>query len=643
MGWGSLCAGINRHGARNEGVRHRRASDPRWPRVMRGRSQGRWRSVGRGRAGRAIEPRNHPDRGADVVATDGRPHRGLAVARAPADPARSENQGMHASSMRENRESPPAARSPIRGGPLGEGQGRKPEMNGGGQSDSPVVPAKPANKPARGEAAQTRAEAESVEERGLAKGNAESAARTGHGAGSSAAPALDRVRQVAKRDRKVRFTALLHHVDVESLRRAFRALKRLAAPGVDGVRWLAYERDLEGNLRDLHDRLHRGAYRPKPSRRVFIPKADGRQRPLGIATVEDKIVQSAVVAVLNAIYEADFYGFSYGFRPGRKQHDALDALAVGLERKKVNWVLDADIRDFFTSLDQGRLMEFVEQRIGDRRVLRLIQKWLRAGVIEDGSWTESEEGTPQGATVSPLLANVYLHYVFDQWAERWRSERAGGDVLVVRYADDFVVGFERRADAERFRAELGERLAEYGLELKAEKTRLIEFGRFAATNRAERGLGKPETFDFLGFTHICGKTRSGGFQVKRTTIAKRMRAKLKEVKTELMRRMHLPIPEVGQWLGSVVRGHLAYFAVPGNLEAAKAFRDQVARHWRRALERRSQHGKATWERMRRLFDRWLPKTHVLHPYPNKRFDARHPRQEPGAVVPLAGICAGGRP
>jgi group II intron reverse transcriptase/maturase len=436
------------------------------------------------------------------------------------------------------------------------------------------------------------------------------------------------VREVAKADRKVRFTALLHHVDVESLRRAFWALKRRAAPGVDGVTWLAYKRELEANLQDLHDRLHRGAYRPKPSRRVFIPKADGRQRPLGIATVEDKIVQSAVVAVLNAIYEADFYGFSYGFRPGRKPHDALDALAVGLERKKVRWVLDADIKDFFTSLDHGRLMEFVEQRIGDKRVLRLTQKWLGAGVIEDGTWSESEQGTPQGATVSPLLANVYLHYVFDQWVERWRNERASGEVLVVRYADDFVVGFERRADAVRFRTELGERLAEYGLELKAEKTRLIEFGRYACLNRAERGLGKPETFDFLGFTHISGKDRSGRFQVKRITIAKRMRAKLKEVKAELVRRMHLPTPKIGHWLESVVQGHFAYYAVPGNLDAIRGFRRQVGRHWRRALKRRSQRDRVTWERMKRLFDRWLPKPVVLHPYPNKRFDARPQGRSP---------------
>jgi RNA-directed DNA polymerase len=503
-------------------------------------------------------------------------------------------------------------------------------MNGGGQSDSPVVPAKPTNKTAR-------AVAEPVEGRGLAKGNTERAARSGRRAGIRAPRALDRVRQVAERDKDAQFTALLHHVDVESLRAAYRGLKRQAAPGVDGVTWEVYGQHLEANLQDLHGRLHRGAYRPKPSRRVFIPKADGRQRPLGIATMEDKIVQSAVVDVLNAIYETDFLGFSYGFRPGRRQHDALDALAVGIERKKVNWVLDADVADFFTRLDHGWLRKFIEHRIADKRVLRLIQQWLEAGVIEDGAWTECDEGTPQGATVSPLLANVYLHYVFDLWVERWRRRQARGDMIVVRYADDFTVGFEHRADAERFLSELSERFAKFGLELKAEKTRLIEFGRFAAQRRADRNLGKPETFDFLGFTHICGKTRSGRFALKRTTIAKRMRTKLKEVKAELMRRMHRPIPEVGRWLGMVVRGHLAYFAIPGNLDAVRAFRNQVEWHWQRALRRRSQRASLTWERTRRLADRWLPKPRVLHPYPEKRFDARHLRQEPSAVVPHAGI------
>ena len=401
--------------------------------------------------------------------------------------------------------------------------------------------------------------------------------------------------------------------------------------------WEAYGRDLEANLQDLHDRLHRGAYRAKPSRRVYIPKADGRQRPLGIATMEDKIVQSAVVEVLNSIYEADFLGFSYGFRPGRSQHNALDALVVGLKRKKVNWVLDADIRDFFTSLDHGWLGRFLEHRIGDKRVLRLIQQWLDAGVVEDGSWAESKEGTPQGATVSPLLANVYLHYVFDQWAERWRRRQARGDVIVVRYADDFVVGFEHREDAERFQQELSERLAKFGLDLKAEKTRLIEFGRFAARSRAARGLGKPETFDFLGFTHISGKTKAGHFALKRITMSKRMRAKLTEIKVELRRRRHLPIPEVGRWLRSVVRGHLAYYAVPWNYDAIAAFCTQVNRLWYRALRLRSQRTNTTWGRMQRLVKRWLPAPKVLHPYPEARFDVRHPRQEPGAVVPHAGI------
>src|SRR5260370_704879 len=339
---------------------------------MRRRPQGRRRSVGRGRAGRAIEPRNQQHRGAHTVTDVEGSTAGRRQARAARDPARSENHGMYASSMRENRESPPP-RAPRSGaGTLGEGQGRKPEMNGGGQSDSPVVPAKPANKPARGEAAPAHAEAESVEERGLAKGNTERAARSGHGAGTRAPRALDRVRQVAKRDKDVRFTALLHHVDVESLRTAYWALKRQAAPGVDGVRWEDYGRDLEGNLQDLHDRVHRGAYRAKPSRRVYIPKADGRQRPLGIATVEDKIVRSAVVEVLNAIYEEAFLRFSYGFRPRRSQHDALDALAVGIMRKKVNWVLDADVADFFTSLDHGWLGKFLEQRIRGRPVLALL-------------------------------------------------------------------------------------------------------------------------------------------------------------------------------------------------------------------------------------------------------------------------------
>jgi RNA-directed DNA polymerase len=492
-------------------------------------------------------------------------------------------------------------------------------MHERGKSDGPVVPAKLPNK--AGEPA-----AEAVEGRGPAKGNTASKTRPGHRDGVSVSSALDRVRRVAEKD--VRFTALLHHVDVDRLRAAYWALRPEAAPGVDGVTWEAYGHDLEVKLQGLHERLHRGAYRAKPSRRAYIPKADGRPRPLGIAALEDKIVQRAVVEVLNAIYEADFLGFSYGFRPGRSPHQALDALAAGIQRKKVSWVLDADIRDLFTSLDRGWLERFLEHRIGDKRVLRLLQKWLSAGVIEEGTWTACDEGTPQGASVSPLLANVYLHYVFDLWAQQWRSRHAHGDVVVVRFADDFVVGFQHRDDAERFQAELRKRFARFGLELHAEKTRLIEFGRFAAQNRKTRGLGRPETFNFLGFTHICAKTKNGRFLLKRITIAKRMRAKLREVKLELMRRRHLPIPEQGRWLASVVRGHLAYYAVPGNIDAVAAFRTLVTRLWLRALRRRSQRTRLDWTRMNRLATRWLPPVRIVHPFPDARFDVRTQGRSP---------------
>jgi RNA-directed DNA polymerase len=483
-----------------------------------------------------------------------------------------------------------------------------------GKSDSPVILAKPPNKAAR-------AAAEVVEGRGLAKGSTASKTRPGHRAGQDASSALDRVRRLAVQDKEARFTALLHHVSVERLRAAYLACRPQAAAGVDGVTWEAYGEDLEANLQELHGRLHRGAYRAKPSRRAYIPKADGRLRPLGIATLEDKILQRAVVDVLNAIYEADFLGFSYGFRPGRSPHHALDALAVGIGRKKVNWVLDADIRDFFSKLDRAWLERFLEHRIADKRVLRLIQKWLSAGVVENGTWTACDEGTPQGASASPLLANVYLHYVLDQWAHQWRRRHAHGDMVFVRFADDFIAGFEHQGDAEQFLADLRERFAKFALELQAEKTRLIMFGRVAAQQREERGLGGLETFDFLGFTHACGEARSGRFMLKRVTISKRMRAKLREVKGQLMRRRHLPIPEQGQWLGSVVRGHLAYYAVPGNTDAVAAFRAQVTWHWYRALRRRSQPTRMNWGRMSRLRTKWLPPARVLHPFPEARFDA----------------------
>src|SRR6266702_1526155 len=497
-------------------------------------------------------------------------------------------------------------------------------MNDHGKSDSRVVPAKLANKTGQ-------PVAELVEERRLAKGNTvqQNASRTqGRDVDVDASSALERVRRVARQDRKARFTALLHHVTPGRLRWAYWALSPRAAPGVDGVTWGAYGQDLEANLRDLLDRVHRGGYRAKPSRRVYIPKADGRLRPLGIASLEDKILQRAVAEVLNAVYEADFLGFSYGFRPGRGPHDALDALAVAIEKRKVNWILDADIRGFYDAIDHGWMRKFVEHRIADKRVLRLIQKWLNEGVIEDGAWSASEEGAPQGATISPLLANVYLHYVFDLWARQWRERQARGDVIIVRFADDIVVGFQDRSDAEQFQADLVERFARFNLELNAEKTRLIEFGRFAAQNRRRRGLGRPETFSFLGFTHICGKTRAGRFALRRKTIAKKMAAKLREVNALLRQRRHWPVPEQGEWLGSVVRGHIAYYGVPGNIAAVSAFRKQVTRHWGRSLRRRSQRHRLTWERMGRLEARWLPAARITHPWPNVRFDARTQGRSP---------------
>ncbi|MDQ5827861.1 MAG: group II intron reverse transcriptase/maturase [Chloroflexota bacterium] len=467
-----------------------------------------------------------------------------------------------------------------------------------------------------------------VEERGPAKGNTASTTHPGRSAGHGAPSGLERVCEVARRDKEARFTALLHHVSVDRLRAAYRVIRPQAAPGVDGVRWEAYGQDLEANLQDLHRGLHAGSYRARPSRRSYIPKADGRLRPLGIATVEDKILQRAVVEVLNAVYETDFRGFSYGFRPGRNPHQALDALTVGIWRKKVNWVLDADIRDFFTSLDHGWLERFLEHRIADKRVLRLIRKWLSAGVMEDGNWSQTTEGAPQGASASPLLANVYLHYVFDQWADWWRRRHARGEVIIVRFADDFTMGFEYQEDAQRFLAELRERFAKFGLELHPDKTRLIEFGRFAATNRQARGLGKPETFDFLGFTHICARMRDGRFWVRRITISKRMRAKLREVKDQLKRRRHQPIPEQGRWLASVVRGYRAYYAVPGNRAAVAIFRTQVTKLWHEALERRSQRTRISWARMNRLATRWLPPARVVHPFPDVRFRANTQGRSP---------------
>jgi RNA-directed DNA polymerase len=485
-------------------------------------------------------------------------------------------------------------------------------MNADGKSDRPVVPVRSPNK-AEGTAA------EATEGRGRTKGNLLEGNTLRTQGRDGVHSALERVRQVAREDRKQRFTALLHHVyDIERLRSAYLAIKRDAAAGVDGETWEHYRTSLEGNLQDLSLRLKRGAYRARPVRRAFIPK-EGGQRPLGVPVLEDKIVQRAVVEVLNAIYEEDFLGFSYGFRPKRSPHQALDALTVGIERRRVNWVLDADLRSFFDTLKHAWLMQFIEHRVADKRIVRLIQKWLSAGVLQDGKRIQSEVGTVQGGSISPLLANIYLHYVFDLWIQRWRQKQARGDVIVVRFADDFVVGFEHRVEAERFLTELRERFARFGLELHPEKTRLIEFGRRARRNREDRDdRGAPGSFNFLGFTHSCGKTRKGGFTVLRQTMRKRWQAKLRDVKTELKRRMHEPIPTVGKYLRSVVLGHVRYYGVPMNGPAISAFRLAVGRVWWRVLRHRSQGNHLPWHRMTPLIATWLPIARICHPYPSQR-------------------------
>ena len=485
-------------------------------------------------------------------------------------------------------------------------------MNGPRKSDDPILPEKQPNKAGGpGE--------EAVEGRGSAKGNTDDGNAFRTQSRGDAHSAIARVREAARKDRKLRFTSLLHHVyDIGRLRSAYLALRRDAAPGVDGMTWQDYGQDLEARLEDLSGRLRRMSYRTKPVLRVEIPKANGGTRPLGVAALEDKIVQRALVEVLNAIYEVDFLGFSHGFRPGRSAHYALDSLTTGIMIKRVSWVLDADISSFFDSLDWGWLEKFLEHRIADRRIIRLINKWLRAGVMVNGARRRSERGTVQGGSISPLLANVYLHYVFDLWAQHWRKNHARGDVVVVRYADDLAVGFEHRDEAEAFRSLLTGRFAKFGLKLHPEKTRLIRFGRRARRDGGGGRGGKPETFDFLGFTHICGVTRKGAFTVFRRTRRQTTQRKLAEVKEALRRKRHLPLPIQGQWLASVLRGHFRYFGVPMNSGAITRFRLAVVRLWRRSLARRSQRSRMTWERMNRIASRWLPPARICHPYPLKR-------------------------
>jgi RNA-directed DNA polymerase len=527
---------------------------------------------------------------------------------------------MSGNSKRENRETSSASQITFDWERSVNASGGKADAYAGEESDGSVVPAKSANNDA------TDASAESMEERDPAKRNAvqSDSARTPSRTKRRSRGLLG-VREAARQDRTLKFTALLHHVSEACLRDAFFNLKKTAAVGVDEVTWHDYERNLEDNIVDLHGRVHRGSYRAKPSKRVWIPKPDGRQRPIGIASLEDKIVQQAVVWVLQAIYEQDFLGFSYGFRPNRGSQQALDALSVAITSKQVNWVLDADIAGFFDAIDHEWLITFLEHRIGDKRILRLIKKWLRAGVSEDGEWSKTTVGTPQGAVISPLLANVFLHYVFDLWIEHWRTHHARGEVIVVRYADDFVIGFEHQSEAKRCLETLRQRFAKFGLKLHDEKTRLIEFGRYAAHRRKSRGEGRPETFDFLGFTHVCTKSRQNGrFRVKRLSNRKRMQRTLASIKDHLRRRMHRPVGETGRWLRRVVQGWLNYHAVPGNSMRLGQFDKAVKKLWLQALRRRSQTGCArwTWTRFARLAARHLPKPRILHDTPWARFHAR---------------------
>jgi group II intron reverse transcriptase/maturase len=489
--------------------------------------------------------------------------------------------------------------------------------NGHGKSDSLVVPAKPSNK----DGTTAAPPAERAEERKLAKGNSKEQTRTRTQIRLDLQRALDRVREAAVRDRELRFTNLWFHVyDIDRLREAYFGLKRDAAPGVDRVTWRSYGEALEENLFDLADRLKRGAYRAKPVKRVYIPKPDGRQRPLGVTALEDKIVQRATVEVLNAVYEVDFLGFSYGFRPGRNPHMALDALAVAIQTRPVNFVLDADIRGFFDAIDHDCLMGLVERRVADVRVLRHIKKWLNAGVMEQGRKTESKVGSPQGSSISPMLANIYLHYVLDQWAHEWRRERVRATAIIVRWADDFIDGFEHREEAEQFLVELRERLAEFHLELHPDKTRIIAFGRKADDDWRSGKGPKPGTFDFLGFTHACGRTRKGNrFIVLRQTARQRLGRKLKAMKLWIKEHLHDPVPMVGAYLRKVIMGHVQYFGVPRNGPSLRAFIKGLAWLWYKSLRRRSQKTRMTWKRMYRLLRAHFPPPRIVHPYPEQRF------------------------
>lgn len=483
-------------------------------------------------------------------------------------------------------------------------------------SDEVVVPAKRSNK-------EDLSLAEIVEGRTSPKGNGGQPAAVRTPSRDTASTGLAAVRQAARQSRDVRFTALLHHITIDLLRQSYSALRHEAAPGIDGVTWQSYGENLEEKLKDLHERVHRGSYRSHPAKRSYIPKADGSRRPLSIWCLEDKVVQQAVVTVLEAIYEEDFVGFSYGFRPGRSQHDALDALHAGIYRRQVNWVLDADIQGFFDAMAHIWIIRFLEHRIADKRILRLVAKWLRVGIVEDGRVTRSEQGAPQGAVISPILANVYLHYVYDLWVHRWRRTTASGDMIVIRYADDMIVGFQHEHEAKAFLDDLRERMRAFELALSPDKTRLIRFGRHAVKQRQMRGEGKPETFDFLGFTHFCTRSRKwGSFVIGRKTIKKRMVRQLKAIKMELRKRMHGSIARTGAWVEQMLQGHLNYFAVPGNAPSLWWFFNEVRWRWLKSLKRRSQRAYLNWDAFTRLTACFFPPVRILHPQPLHRFDAR---------------------
>jgi len=488
-------------------------------------------------------------------------------------------------------------------------------MHADEESDEGIVPMKRSNKGGLHPA-------EIVEGRASPKENGDQTTAVRILSRGAASSRLDAVRRAARQDKKVQFTALLHHITVDLLRQSYIALKRDAAPGIDGVTWQAYGENLDEKLKALHDRIHKGSYRARPAKRTYIPKADGSKRPLSVWCLEDKIVQLAVVTVLEAIYEEDFVGFSYGFRPGRSQHDALDALHVGILRRRVNWVLDADIRGFFDAMPHAWILRFLKHRIADKRILRLVAKWLKVGVVEDGRVIRSERGAPQGAVISPILANIYLHYVYDLWVHQWRRRKATGDVIVVRYADDTIVGFEHEHEAQAFLHDLQERMGLFDLALHPEKTRLIRFGRYAAKQRQERGEGKPEVFGFLGFTHYCTQSRNGNsFVIGRKTIKERMLRSLEAIKVELRKRMHDQIVKTGTWIWQMLNGHLNYFAVPGNDKSLWWFTNEVRWRWLKTLRRRSQRAYLDWDRFVRITNRFFPPIRVRHPMPCHRFDA----------------------